>query len=134
MQLYEQRCHDFGMQSLVPKAQSWPLLQQTIVCDRETQTVIESKPLPDVDIAVQQPVRVPKKQFFSSRKLLQRHYYPEGSWGWVIIFCGTCIHILNHGLQLSFSICTLFISARYQVSLTDTGQYQLIFFNFLRKI
>lgn len=34
---------------------------------------------------------------------LRRHYYPEGGWGWVIIVCTVLVHILNHGLQLSYT-------------------------------
>lgn len=34
---------------------------------------------------------------------LRRHYYPEGGWGWVIIVCAVLVHILNHGVQLSYS-------------------------------
>ncbi|XP_061498435.1 monocarboxylate transporter 2 isoform X2 [Anopheles gambiae] len=32
---------------------------------------------------------------------LRRHYYPEGSWGWVVLAVGTLQAILNHGVQLS---------------------------------
>lgn len=34
---------------------------------------------------------------------LRRHYYPEGGWGWVIIVVTVLVHILNHGLQLSYT-------------------------------
>ncbi|KAK9874588.1 hypothetical protein WA026_005422 [Henosepilachna vigintioctopunctata] len=34
---------------------------------------------------------------------LRRHYYPEGSWGWVVVVCSVLVHLLNHGLQLSSS-------------------------------
>uniref|UniRef100_A0A182MAT1 Uncharacterized protein n=1 Tax=Anopheles culicifacies TaxID=139723 RepID=A0A182MAT1_9DIPT len=32
---------------------------------------------------------------------LRRHYYPEGSWGWLVLMVGTLQAILNHGVQLS---------------------------------
>uniref|UniRef100_A0A182P840 Uncharacterized protein n=1 Tax=Anopheles epiroticus TaxID=199890 RepID=A0A182P840_9DIPT len=32
---------------------------------------------------------------------LRRHYYPEGSWGWLVLAVGTLQAILNHGVQLS---------------------------------
>uniref|UniRef100_A0A182YEZ8 Monocarboxylate transporter n=1 Tax=Anopheles stephensi TaxID=30069 RepID=A0A182YEZ8_ANOST len=32
---------------------------------------------------------------------LRRHYYPEGSWGWIVLAVGTLQAILNHGVQLS---------------------------------
>lgn len=35
-------------------------------------------------------------------RLLRRHYYPEAGWGWVVVACACMVHLLNHGLQLSF--------------------------------
>ncbi|KAK2579597.1 hypothetical protein KPH14_010891 [Odynerus spinipes] len=36
-----------------------------------------------------------------ARRLLCRHYYPEGGWGWVVTVVGTLVHLLGPGLQLS---------------------------------
>ncbi|GAB1869836.1 Monocarboxylate transporter 12-like isoform x2 protein [Camponotus japonicus] len=36
-----------------------------------------------------------------ARRLLCRHYYPEGGWGWVVTFVGTLVHLLASGLQFS---------------------------------
>lgn len=36
-----------------------------------------------------------------ARRLLCRHYYPEGEWGWVITVIGILVHLLGPGLQLS---------------------------------
>lgn len=109
------------MSSILAKARSWPLIQQTIVCDNGTQTTVaESSPSPAA-AAVAPPVKA-KKRPFPTSKLLQRHYYPEGGWGWVIIFCGTCIHVLNHGLQLSFSVESGAISAKFTVPPNQAGE------------
>ncbi|KAL6955789.1 hypothetical protein U1Q18_050890 [Sarracenia purpurea var. burkii] len=62
-----------------------------------------------------------KQQYIRSSRLLQRHYYPEGGWGWVIVFCATCIHILNHGLQLAFSVENRFILATFKAPALCTG-------------
>uniref|UniRef100_A0A182FK04 Uncharacterized protein n=1 Tax=Anopheles albimanus TaxID=7167 RepID=A0A182FK04_ANOAL len=32
---------------------------------------------------------------------LRRHYYPEGSWGWIVLAVATIQAILNHGVQLA---------------------------------
>ncbi|XP_050099767.1 uncharacterized protein LOC126579992 [Anopheles aquasalis] len=32
---------------------------------------------------------------------LRRHYYPEGSWGWIVLAVATVQAILNHGVQLA---------------------------------
>lgn len=36
-----------------------------------------------------------------ARRLLCRHYYPEGGWGWVVTVVSTLVHLLGSGLQLS---------------------------------
>lgn len=36
-----------------------------------------------------------------ARRLLCRHYYPEGGWGWVVTFVGALVHLLASGLQFS---------------------------------
>ncbi|XP_043678676.1 monocarboxylate transporter 2-like isoform X3 [Vespula pensylvanica] len=36
-----------------------------------------------------------------ARRLMCRHYYPEGGWGWVVTVVGTLVHLLGPGLQLS---------------------------------
>ncbi len=35
---------------------------------------------------------------------LKQHYYPEGGWGWVIVFCALCVQTFNHGLQMGFGV------------------------------
>ncbi|XP_056642669.1 monocarboxylate transporter 12-like isoform X1 [Diorhabda sublineata] len=32
---------------------------------------------------------------------LKQHYYPEGGWGWVVLICAACVHILGHGMLTS---------------------------------
>lgn len=111
------------MQPILPKARSWPLvLQQTIVCDRDTQTASDNVlPASEPTSSSTVPVTRPKKRCYQSSKLLQRHYYPEGSWGWVIVFCATFIYVLNHGLQLAFSVTNMMVALRYRVTLIETG-------------
>ncbi|KZC04146.1 hypothetical protein WN55_02033 [Dufourea novaeangliae] len=36
-----------------------------------------------------------------ARRLLTRHYYPEGGWGWVVTVVSALVHLLGPGLQLS---------------------------------
>ncbi|KAI4486013.1 hypothetical protein M0804_006502 [Polistes exclamans] len=45
-----------------------------------------------------------------ARRLMCRHYYPEGGWGWVVTVVGTLVHLLGPGLQLSVP-ATLALSA-----------------------
>ncbi|KAK8752646.1 hypothetical protein OTU49_006663, partial [Cherax quadricarinatus] len=37
-----------------------------------------------------------------SRATLLQHYYPEGGWGWVVVFVATTMHVLNHGLHTGY--------------------------------
>lgn len=53
---------------------------------------------------------------------LSRHYYPEGGWGWVVVCVSVCVHLLNHGLQLSWSMVVPECAHRFQASQTETGQ------------
>lgn len=39
-----------------------------------------------------------------SRATIWRHYYPEGGWGYVVVFCSCMVNVLVHGLQLSSGV------------------------------
>lgn len=56
------------------------------------------------------------------RRLLWRHYYPEGGWGYVVVTCCVLVNILNHGLQLSYGIFHEPIAAKFHVGVTQTGK------------
>lgn len=46
---------------------------------------------------------------------LWQNYYPEGQWGWIIVFCALAVQAINHGLQLSFSTFLLAVDQRFRV-------------------
>lgn len=37
-------------------------------------------------------------------RTLKVHYYPEGNWGWFVLFVGVLVQIFNHGLHVSFGM------------------------------
>ena len=56
------------------------------------------------------------QQLIAARRLICRRYYPEGAWGWVIIFVGVVVNVLTHGLQLSAYSFLLPAGQRFKVS------------------
>ena len=44
-----------------------------------------------------------------------QHYYPEGGWGIIVLFCGLIVELVSNGLQQSFGILIVFISIRFRV-------------------
>ncbi|KAF7387243.1 hypothetical protein HZH68_012920 [Vespula germanica] len=68
-----------------------------------------------------------------ARRLMCRHYYPEGGWGWIVTVVGTLVHLLGPGLQLSVP-ATLAIPATvkfYHHPLHTAGISYLDLFNLL---
>ncbi|KAL4147987.1 hypothetical protein QTP88_002295 [Uroleucon formosanum] len=56
-------------------------------------------------------------------RLLRRHYYPEAGWGWVVVTCACMVHLLNHGLQLSFGTLEKDVVHRFRDATYDrTGK------------
>jgi hypothetical protein len=41
------------------------------------------------------------QQLIAARRLLCRRYYPEGAFGFVVLFVGLIVNTLTHGLQFS---------------------------------
>lgn len=37
-------------------------------------------------------------------KTLKVHYYPEGNWGWFVLFVAVLVQAFNHGLHLSYGM------------------------------
>lgn len=56
------------------------------------------------------------------RATLQRHYYPEGGWGWVILATAVVVHVLNHGLQLSAAVMLRPAAEKHKQPVVNTGQ------------
>lgn len=54
---------------------------------------------------------------------LRQHYYPEGGWGWVVVFAGFFSQMISHGLQLSYGILTVKAIQQYKENHIDTGDF-----------
>lgn len=91
--------------TLKGRARSWPLLSQPE----------EGKHLREPHLGVPSPVA-------QVRRLLWRHYYPEGGWGYVVVTCCVLVQLLSHGLQLSYGTLIGHISSRFGVGIQETGR------------
>lgn len=75
------------------RTKSWPLLDNRSRGDAVFAQGRKAKDKVSGNVRVDAKVR--------ERRLLWRHYYPEGGWGWVIALVGTMAHVLSSGFQLS---------------------------------
>lgn len=66
------------------------------------------------------------------RKLLWRHYYPEGGWGYVVVACSVLVQILNHGFQLAYGVLQEHLLAKFKVEIKQTGK--LLYFSWMKII
>jgi hypothetical protein len=114
------------MSSLI-RALSWPLISPSIV-------TVEPN---DVDndgavIVINHHTNFVKKknglpsptfqQLLAARRLLCRHYYPEGGWGWIIVIVSLLVNILTHGLQLAFGFLIHPIFIKYSGHYVNAGK------------
>ncbi|KYQ56173.1 hypothetical protein ALC60_04912 [Trachymyrmex zeteki] len=52
---------------------------------------------------------------------LNKHYYPEGGWGYVIIIITILVHLISHGLQLAFGLLMSPAMTRYEQTVENSG-------------
>jgi hypothetical protein len=97
------------------RALSWPLLSTPRPSTPEANT-----PVPEV--------KAPRRFVLRTAGRLWQHYYPEGGWGWVIILCSVLVHILTHGLQLSFSVMILPMQNKFQITHIQAGKCYTLYY------
>ncbi|XP_015364757.1 PREDICTED: monocarboxylate transporter 10 isoform X2 [Diuraphis noxia] len=115
------------------KSRSWPMLytvleEETVggaspastamaVTDGQQQPQQQHQLLPDKNrMARQLQMAAPAANV---GRLLRRHYYPEAGWGWVVVACACMVHLLNHGLQLSFGALEKDVVLRFRDATYD---------------
>lgn len=62
------------------------------------------------------------QQLITARRLLYRHYYPEGGWGIVIIIVGILVQTLTHGLQLAFGVFLMPTMKKFHQTWINAGK------------
>lgn len=50
-------------------------------------------------------------------RTLRVHYYPEGNWGWVVLFVAVIIQSFNHGLHLAFGMLLLKLTIEFETGI-----------------
>lgn len=59
------------------------------------------------------------QQLIAARRLICRRYYPEGGFGWVILFVGVVVNVLTHGLQISASSFLMPAGDRFKLKVPE---------------
>ncbi|KAI4498761.1 hypothetical protein M0802_006228 [Mischocyttarus mexicanus] len=96
----------------ISRARSWPLLdtEGTRNCRDDEENCKGNKHLGEEEEEEEKKKKFNGKKDgginegspqVQARRLMCRHYYPEGGWGWVVTVVGTLVHLLGPGLQLS---------------------------------
>ncbi|GAB0095912.1 hypothetical protein DMENIID0001_113510 [Sergentomyia squamirostris] len=62
------------------------------------------------------------QQLITTRRMLYRHYYPEGGWGIVIIIVGVLVQTLAHGLQLAFGVFLMPTRKKFHQTWNNVGK------------
>ncbi|KAK7605250.1 hypothetical protein V9T40_007108 [Parthenolecanium corni] len=52
---------------------------------------------------------------------LKQHYYPEGGWGWVIVFCALCVQTMTHGLQFGSGVLVAECVRKFGPKIVDSA-------------
>lgn len=115
---------------MLNRSNTWPLVVVQIEDNGRTTTKLDAnfneKPGPKPGESGQQdsglsvPGLDPKKA-----ATLNRHYYLEGDWGWVVVVASVLVHLLNHGLQLSWGVVLEPTARKFTKSINDTGAYKI---------
>lgn len=87
----------------ISRARSWPLLDPCAKQERENVRLekVEQKQKATGETEKKNCHPHNSSPQVQARRLLSRHYYPEGGWGWVVTVVSTLVHLLGPGLQLS---------------------------------
>lgn len=102
------------MASLI-RALSWPLISTSPLEATEKACNGNHKLVNGKNVAKHAPTF---QQLIAARRLICRRYYPEGGFGFVILFVGVVVNALTHGLQLCASSFLMPAGQRFKVDST----------------
>lgn len=101
-----------GMASLI-RALSWPLITTTpLDVNSSEKSTNRTHNLSNGKNGKHAPTF---QQLIAARRLICRRYYPEGNFGFVILFVAFIVNIFTHGLQLSAYFFLMPTGIRFKV-------------------
>lgn len=70
-----------------------------------------------------------KKDEEGKQATIKQHYYPEGGWGWVVVFCALVVQILSHGLHMAYGVIMQESFRRFsQATFIESGKIRTLLF------
>jgi hypothetical protein len=58
---------------------------------------------------------------------IKQHYYPEGGWGWLVLFCALLVQVLTHGLHVAVGVLTPEMLRRFpRATYLQTGWFSRV--------
>lgn len=108
---------------MLTRSNTWPVVVVRLE-DGRTSSQLEPLQKPKEEVTPAEDPGGPKGNRTNPRKAttLYRHYYLEGGWGWVVIVASVLVHVLNHGLQLSWGFLLEPTARKFTASINDTGR------------
>lgn len=109
------------------RARSWPLLAPPPPTEDPG-----GAPMPGAEAPVSRRVRAaPYDAHLAAqmvaRRLLCRHYYPEGGWGWTVTACALLVQLLVHGLQLGYVVLVRTAQKKFDVTPLQASGIVIVF-------
>lgn len=108
---------------MLSRSNTWPLVVVQIENSGRTETKLDANFNEKKVTPVTKPTDSGLSIQIDPKKAatLNRHYYLEGGWGWVVIVASVLVHLLNHGLQLSWAVLLQPTADKFAATVTDTG-------------
>lgn len=99
---------------MLSRSNTWPVV---VVRLNDGRTSSQLEPLQ----APKEEAAVPATKVSRKATTLYRHYYLEGGWGWAVVVASVVVHMLSHGVQLSWGVLLEPTSRKFTASINDTG-------------
>lgn len=111
---------------MLSRSNTWPVVVRLedgrLATQLEPLTRLEETPVLEVTL----PTPESRKAAVRKAATLYRHYYLEGGWGWAVVAASALVHLLSHGLLLSWGVLLPPTAAKFSTPIIETGQWRLL--------